>query len=88
LKESHDTLGNTGRKTGFRLNEGAAPYYVFRDAGVELTLASPKGGQPPVDAPGFVTDRHLAKADGFTRPPFAHPVVIHQMRDSAAAKGT
>ena len=46
---SHDTLGNTGRKTGFWLEEGAAPYYVFRDAGVTLTLASPKGGQPPVD---------------------------------------
>jgi len=46
---SHDTLGSTGRKTGFWLEEGAAPYYVFRDAGIELTLASPKGGQPPVD---------------------------------------
>jgi putative intracellular protease/amidase len=42
-------LGNTGRKTGFWLEEGAAPYYVFRDAGVDLTLVSPKGGQPPVD---------------------------------------
>jgi putative intracellular protease/amidase len=46
---SHDQLGNTGRKTGFWLEEFAAPYFVFRDAGVELTLASPKGGQPPVD---------------------------------------
>jgi putative intracellular protease/amidase len=46
---SHDVLGNTGRKTGFWLEEFAAPYFVFRDAGVELTLASPKGGQPPVD---------------------------------------
>ncbi len=46
---SHDQLGNTGRKTGFWLEEFAAPYYVFRDAGVELTLASPKGGQPPID---------------------------------------
>lgn len=46
---SHDTLGNTGRKTGFWLEEFAAPYYVFRNAGVELTLASPKGGQPPLD---------------------------------------
>lgn len=43
---SHDQLGNTGRKTGFWLEEGAAPYFVFRDAGVEMTLASPKGGQP------------------------------------------
>lgn len=46
---SHDTLGNTGRKTGFWLEEFAAPYYVFTDAGVELTLASVKGGQPPID---------------------------------------
>lgn len=46
---SHDQLGNTGRKTGFWLEEFAAPYYVFRDAGVALTLASPKGGQPPID---------------------------------------
>jgi putative intracellular protease/amidase len=46
---SHDVLGKTGRKTGFWLEEFAAPYFVFRDAGVDLTLASPKGGQPPVD---------------------------------------
>jgi len=46
---SHDVLGNTGRKTGFWLEEFAAPYFVFKDAGVELTLASPKGGQPPID---------------------------------------
>ena len=46
---SHDQLGNTGRKTGFWLEEFAAPYYVFADAGAKLTLASPKGGQPPLD---------------------------------------
>ena len=46
---SHDKLGNTGRPTGFWLEEFAAPYFVFRDSGVELTLASPKGGQPPLD---------------------------------------
>jgi putative intracellular protease/amidase len=46
---SHDQLGSTGRATGFWLEEFAAPYYVFKDAGVELTLASPKGGQPPID---------------------------------------
>lgn len=46
---SHDQLGDTGRPTGFWLEEFAAPYFVFRDAGVELTLASPKGGQPPID---------------------------------------
>ncbi|MET4107436.1 type 1 glutamine amidotransferase domain-containing protein [Hymenobacter sp. UYP22] len=46
---SHDQLGNTGHKTGFWLEEFAAPYYVFKDAGAELTLASPNGGQPPLD---------------------------------------
>ena len=57
---SHDTLGNTGRKTGFWLEELAAPYYVFKEAGAELTLASPNGGQPPLDPksndPSFQTE--------------------------------
>jgi putative intracellular protease/amidase len=46
---SHDRLGDTGRKTGFWLEELAAPYYVFKDAGAEVVLASPKGGRPPLD---------------------------------------
>jgi putative intracellular protease/amidase len=46
---SHGELGNTGEKTGFWIEEFATPYYVLADAGAELTLASPKGGQPPVD---------------------------------------
>ena len=46
---SHSQLGDTGHTTGFWLEELAAPYYVFKDAGAELTLASPKGGQPPLD---------------------------------------
>jgi len=46
---SHDKLGDTGKKTGFWLEEFAAPYYVFKDAGAKVTLASPKGGQPPLD---------------------------------------
>ncbi|GGP70301.1 MULTISPECIES: type 1 glutamine amidotransferase domain-containing protein [Shewanella] len=46
---SHDELGDTGKKTGFWLEEFAAPYYVFKDAGADITLASPKGGQPPID---------------------------------------
>ena len=57
---SHDKLGDTGEKTGFWLEEFAAPYYVFKDAGTEITLASPLGGQPPLDpksdAPDFQTD--------------------------------
>jgi putative intracellular protease/amidase len=46
---SHDELGSTGKKTGFWLEEFAAPYYVLKDAGHEITLASPAGGQPPLD---------------------------------------
>lgn len=46
---SHDELGNTGEKTGFWIEEFAAPYYLLKDKGVEITLASPKGGQPPID---------------------------------------
>lgn len=52
---SHDELGDTGKKTGFWLEEFAAPYYVFKDAGADVTLASPKGGQPPLD-PSSDTD--------------------------------
>lgn len=46
---SHDRLGNTDQKTGFWLEEFAAPYYVFKDAGATITLASPAGGHPPID---------------------------------------
>ncbi|MBS1038550.1 type 1 glutamine amidotransferase domain-containing protein [Gluconobacter cerinus] len=57
---SHDRLGDTGEKTGFWLEEFAAPYYVFLDAGASVTLTSPKGGQPPLDpksdAADFQTD--------------------------------
>lgn len=52
---SHDQLGDTGKKTGFWLEEFAAPYYVFKDAGADIVLASPKGGQPPLD-PGSDTE--------------------------------
>jgi len=57
---SHDQLGDTGEKTGFWLEEFASPYYHLKDAGVEVTLASPSGGQPPLDPksnePDFHTD--------------------------------
>src|ERR1700729_3916838 len=56
---SHDKLGNTGQKTGFWFEEFAGPYYTFKDAGAQIVLASPKGGQPPLDArsnaPAFQT---------------------------------
>ena len=65
---SHDKLGNTGRKTGFWLEEFAAPYYTFKEAGADIVLASPKGGQPPLDPksnePNFQTDlTHRFEAD-------------------------
>lgn len=65
---SHDQLGDTGLKTGFWLEEFAAPYYVFKDAGAEVVLASPAGGQPPLDPksdlPEFQTAlTHRFKAD-------------------------
>jgi putative intracellular protease/amidase len=70
---SHDQLGNTGVKTGFWLEEGAAPYFVFRDAGVQLTLASPKGGQPPIDP----------KSD---KPENQTPAQVRFKKDEAAQK--
>jgi len=65
---SHDRLGNTGRKTGFWQEELAAPYYAFKDAGAQITLASPKGGNPPLDPksnePDFQTEHtHRFEAD-------------------------
>ena len=74
---SHDQLGNTGAKTGFWLEEFAAPYYVFKDAGAEVTLASPKGGQPPLDPksddPGAQTDAtRRFKADAAAQKALAH----------------
>ena len=53
---SHDRLGDTGKKTGFWLEEFAAPYYAFIDAGVNVTLASPAGGQPPLDPSSDTAD--------------------------------
>ena len=53
---SHAELGNTGKKTGFWIEEFAAPYYVFKDAGLEITLASPNGGQPPIDPSSELAD--------------------------------
>ena len=68
---SHDRLGNTGRKTGFWLEEFAAPYFVFRDAGVELTLASPKGGQPPIDPKSDLPENQTPAMTRFKRDPEA-----------------
>lgn len=64
---SHDQLGNTGRKTGFWLEEFAAPYFVFKDAGVTLTLASPKGGQPPIDPKSDLPENQTSAMERFKK---------------------
>lgn len=74
---SHDQLGNTGKKTGFWLEEFAAPYYAFKDAGADITLVSPKGGQPPLDPksdePDSQTDAtRRFKADAAAQAALAH----------------
>lgn len=82
---SHDQLGNTGRKTGFWLEEGAAPYFVFRDAGVHLTLASPKGGQPPIDPKSDLPENQTPamarfKKDQEAQRAFAHTVRLEDVK--------
>jgi len=62
---SHDELGNTGKKTGFWVEEFAAPYYAFIDAGVEVTLATPKGGQAPIDPTSTLEDFQTAATDRY-----------------------
>lgn len=62
---SHGELGETGKKTGFWLEEFAAPYYVFKDAGAKITLASPKGGQPPLDPSSDTEDAQTGATDRF-----------------------
>ncbi|RYF77633.1 MAG: type 1 glutamine amidotransferase domain-containing protein [Comamonadaceae bacterium] len=81
---SHDQLGDTGKKTGFWLEEFAAPYYVFKDAGAEVTLASPQGGQPPLDpksdAPDAQTDAtRRFKDDAQAQAQLASTVVLSEV---------
>ena len=69
---SHDQLGDTGRRTGFWLEEFAAPYYVFRDADVQVTLASPNGGQPPIDPKSDLPENQTEAMSRFKQDPAAH----------------
>ena len=74
---SHDQLGNTGKKTGFWLEEFAAPYYAFKDAGADVTVVSPKGGQPPLDPKSDEADAQTVatrrfKADSAAQSALAH----------------
>jgi putative intracellular protease/amidase len=77
---SHDQLGNTGRKTGFWLEEFAAPYFVFRDAGVKLTLASPKGGQPPIDPKSDLADQQTPAMARFKKDPVAQKALSQTVK--------
>jgi putative intracellular protease/amidase len=77
---SHDELGTTGKKTGFWLEEFAAPYYVFKDAGVDLTLASPQGGQPPLDPKSDEPGAQTAATERFKQDPAAQQALAHTVR--------
>lgn len=82
---SHDKLGNTGRETGFWLEEFAAPYFTFKDAGAEIVIASPKGGQPPLDPksnePNFQTDlTHRFEADAEAKARLAATVRLDSVK--------
>jgi putative intracellular protease/amidase len=77
---SHDQLGNTGRPTGFWLEEFAAPYFVFKDAGVELTLASPKGGQPPIDPKSDLPEDQTPAMTRFKKDPTAQKALAKTVK--------
>ena len=82
---SHDALGNTGNKTGVWLEEFAAPYYFFKNKGVTITLASPKGGQPPIDPKSELPDFQTSatrkfKEDAETQSTFANTVKLETVK--------
>lgn len=83
---SHDQLGDTGDKTGFWVEEFAAPYYVMADAGVDVTIASPKGGQPPIDPksalPDFQTEATKRfDSDKELQNKLAHTVILSEVNE-------
>ncbi|MCX2575527.1 type 1 glutamine amidotransferase domain-containing protein [Pedobacter sandarakinus] len=83
---SHSELGNTGEKTGFWIEEFAAPYYVLADAGVAITVASPKGGQPPIDPKSDAPDAQTEatkrfKADNKLKDILANTVKLSEVND-------
>lgn len=77
---SHDRLGNTGKPTGFWLEEFAAPYYVFKDVGAEVTLASPKGGQPPIDPKSDEPGNQTEAMERFKKDPAAQEELANTRR--------
>lgn len=76
---SHDQLGDTGKKTGFWLEEFAAPYYVLKDAGADVTLASPRGGQPPLDPKSDEADAQTEATHRFKADPAAQAALASTM---------
>ncbi len=77
---SHNELGNTGEKTGFWLEEFAAPYYTFLEAGAELVLASPKGGQPPLDPKSDLPDFQTPATERFKQDEQAQQVLANTVK--------
>ena len=77
---SHSRLGDTGKKTGFWLEEFAAPYYVFKDAGANVTLASPAGGQPPLDPKSDAADAQTEATRRFKSDDAAQSALAHTVR--------
>lgn len=74
---SHDQLGDTGKKTGFWLEEFAAPYYIFKDAGADIVLASPQGGQPPLDPRSDEADAQTKDTRRFRKDKAATDALAH-----------
>lgn len=77
---SHDQLGNTGKRTGFWLEEFAAPYYVLSDAGAVITLASPAGGQPPLDPKSDEPGAQTAATERFRRDSAAQAALANTLK--------
>jgi putative intracellular protease/amidase len=77
---SHSQLGNTGKKTGFWLEEFAAPYYAFKDAGAGVTLVSPAGGQPPLDPKSDEADAQTDSTRRFKSDAAAQSALAHTAR--------
>lgn len=84
---SHDQLGNTGKKTGFWLEEFAAPYYTFKDAGATITLASPGGGQPPLDPKSDIPDSQTKDTQRFKADPTAQAALAQTVELSQVSAG-
>lgn len=84
---SHDRLGDTGRKTGFWLEEFAAPYYVFKDSGATATLTSPKGGEPPLDPKSHEPGTETPAIERFNRDPEAQSALFNTAPLSSVLPG-